>query len=168
MKRETEAWNDYPTLYSHSIHRAILCFCSSTCRKELIDVISVWVIVNSPRYGVVIDVSVRDHILLLLRLCLKAITSEATGLVNTGIHEFSLKCPVLGQVLMWFGTQLSILYGEMNGKLFASHIFKLFILNSATNSLMFSEEPIGSSRDEHNDGEIFVSQVAAAVAALHE
>ncbi|KAI8000006.1 hypothetical protein LOK49_LG09G00490 [Camellia lanceoleosa] len=46
-----------------------------------------WLIVNSPRYDVVIDVPMRDHIVLLFQLCLKAIMREATGLVDSILNK---------------------------------------------------------------------------------
>lgn len=42
---------------------------------------------KSPRYGLIVDVSVRDHVLL-LRLCLRPIVSEAIGFGNGDEGEF--------------------------------------------------------------------------------
>ncbi|KAM7526657.1 hypothetical protein LguiA_016559 [Lonicera macranthoides] len=146
-----------------------------------------WLIANSPRYGIVIDAAMRDHIVLLFRLCLKAITREAVGsvdlLLKREMMELNMKtmcfsCPMLGQALMWLGTQLAVLYGEMNGKLFAVEMLKQSLLNDSLNYVMISqvqkieevdqkiEEPI-KNREKGREM-IFVSQVAAAVAALHE
>lgn len=167
VKRETDGWNDYPFHYSRIVRRVILCL--GSCGNEVMDVISTWVIVNSPRYGLIIDVSVRDHVVLLLRLCLRAIFSEAIGLGNGDVNEFYCKCPVLGQVLVWYGTQLSILYGEMKGKLFAIHLLKQLILNVTMKFLMSSDESIESRMGGlFSDGEISVSQVEDAVAAFRE
>lgn len=188
VRNEIKAWNDYPTYYSSAVLRAILC--SYLCRSyDLKD----WLIVNSPRYGIVIDLPMRDHIHLLFRHCVKAITREAFGslsLLSRGEQNGckDLKCPVLVQVLAWLASQLSVLYGEVNGRLFAIDMFKQSLSFASSSSLMFSderkdmkcpglrvvndkcEEPPNecSAKHEMTTGVIFVSQLAAAVAALHE
>lgn len=167
VKRETDGWNHYPLHYSCIIRRVFLCLGSSG--KDVLDVVSKWVVGNSPRYGLIIDVSVRDHVLLLLRLCLRHIVSEAIGLGNGDGGEFYFNCPVLCQVLGWYGTQLGILFGEMNGKLFAIHLLKHLILNVTIKFLMFSDETIQSGLDDFvSYGDISVSQVEDAVAAFRE
>ncbi|KAF2287465.1 hypothetical protein GH714_000676 [Hevea brasiliensis] len=100
-----------------------------------------WVIANSPRYGVVIDVYMRDHVCVLFRLCLNAIRREALSFIGHGMNmkTLSYDCPVLGQVLMWIASQLSILYGEMNAKCFAIHIFGQCVLE-AVNGVLFPWE----------------------------
>ncbi|KAK9291613.1 hypothetical protein L1049_019562 [Liquidambar formosana] len=161
VRGEIEAWNDYPNTNSNIVLRTILC-AHMVKESDLMR----WVIVNSPRYGVVIDVPMKDHIFLLFRLCLKAIVREAIGSVeikeqNSEMNSKSksFECPVLVQVLKWLASQLSVLYGEMNAR-----------------DVKF-EGPIERSRECELDGivgesiysrKIFVSQVAAAVAALHE
>ncbi|XP_052200042.1 U11/U12 small nuclear ribonucleoprotein 48 kDa protein [Diospyros lotus] len=191
---EIAAWNDYPTNYSYSVLRAVLC---SRIVQEY-DFLT-WVIGNSPEYGVVIDVALRDHVVLLFRLCMKAIVNEAVALVESvkelNVPAISFKCPVLVQVLMWLSFQLSVLYGELNAKLFAINMLKQWILNASSNSSLypmgqnvpeipalkdadgrtieFSETIVDDKEnslvDESNSSiEICVSQVAAAVAALHE
>ncbi|KAH8480911.1 hypothetical protein H0E87_030972 [Populus deltoides] len=194
IRREIEGWIDHPSVYSYSVFCSIL-------RLDLIkgsDLRS-WIIANSPRYGVVIDVYMRDHICVLFRLCLKAIRKEGLSSVSCEMNVKSLKCPILVQVLMWIASQLSVLYGEVNAKCFAIHVLKQCILDAA-NEVMFQldsclkeslrdldayESEIKDSKleelrkgsreckiikavDEGDDGVIFVSQVAAAVAALHE
>lgn len=209
VRGEIEAWNDYPNTNSNIVLRTILC-AHMVKESDLMR----WVIVNSPRYGVVIDVPMKDHIFLLFRLCLKAIVREAIGSVeikeqNSEMNSKSksFECPVLVQVLKWLASQLSVLYGEMNARLFAINMFKQCILSAALGSLLFPleekvteypasvevsqnldsggvdvrdvkcEGPIEQSRECELDGivgesiysrKIFVSQVAAAVAALHE
>lgn len=164
VKRETDGWNEYPLHYSCVIRRVLLCLGG---KDEFMDVVSRWVIVNSPRYGLVIDVSVSGHVVLLFKLCLRAIVSEALGLRD--VNEFYLKCPVLCQVLVWYGQQLGILYGEMNGNMFALHLFKQLILDVMMKFLMFSDEAIGSRRDGVvSNEEISVSQVENAIAAFRE
>ncbi|KAJ6697305.1 hypothetical protein OIU85_003654 [Salix viminalis] len=80
----------------------------------------------------------------------------------------SLKCPILVQVLMWIASQLSILYGEVNAKCFAIHVLKLCLLEAANEVVVFLLDSCLKEMDEGDDRVIFVTQVAAAVAALHE
>uniref|UniRef100_A0A6N2KIK9 CHHC U11-48K-type domain-containing protein n=1 Tax=Salix viminalis TaxID=40686 RepID=A0A6N2KIK9_SALVM len=195
IRREIEGWIDYPSVYSYSVFCLIL-------RLDLIKRSDLrrWIIANSPRYGVVIDVYMRDHICVIFRLCLKAIRREALSSVSSEMNVKSLKCPILVQVLMWMASQLSILYGEVNAKCFAIHVLKLCLLEAANEVVVFlldsclkeslkdldayeneikdsklGETPEGSREckiikavDEGDDRVIFVTQVAAAVAALHE
>ncbi|KAL5540581.1 hypothetical protein UlMin_043530 [Ulmus minor] len=203
IRAEVEAWNEYPGAYSFRVLRAILGL-DMARESELAG----WVIANSPRYGIVIDVAMRDHVFLLCRLCLKAIIREACSLADNRDSEkvlgiASFNCPILVQVLRWLASQLAILYGEMNGKFFAINILKQCILQAASSFLIFpavqkmTESPaleedvndddnpmvvevknplrISTNREGHRIGEesvtsglIFASQVAAAVAALHE
>ncbi|KAL5835175.1 hypothetical protein ACOSQ4_014672 [Xanthoceras sorbifolium] len=211
IRREIEGWNDYEyvTMYSFNVVYAIM---GLETLKE--SDLNKWVVVNSPRFGVVIDVYMRDHIFVLVVLCLKAVIREALGFVEfakgqeaeRGLKSMSFKCPLLTQALMWLASQLSVLYGQVNGKLFAINIFRHCILESASRLLFSLEQNLTESFDlkrddqslhaNHNDtrdfkvvepfesraelkedecvGEtvhskvIFVSQVAAAIAALHE
>ncbi|XWS58461.1 hypothetical protein CRYUN_Cryun08bG0035800 [Craigia yunnanensis] len=210
-RREVERWGDYPASYSFNVVCGIL-----GSEKVKGSDFKKWVVANSPWYGVVIDEYMGDHIVLLVRLCLKAVVREAIGLVEAGMEygeaeekksdvnlgRRMFECPVLLQVLLWLGSQLSVLYGEVNGKFFVINIIKQCILEGAsrllfpieekvTDSLNLGqesqsldangvkeikhEEPIEQSNEtvETVDetigvGVIFVSQVAAAVAALHE
>ncbi|XP_062084292.1 U11/U12 small nuclear ribonucleoprotein 48 kDa protein isoform X3 [Humulus lupulus] len=208
-RAEVETWNEYPTVYSYRVLCAIL-----GLDLARVNGLARWVIANSPRYGIVIDTAMRDHIFLLCRLCLKAILKEASTLVDNGDTEMipgntNFNCPVLVQVLMWLASQFSILYGQINGKLFAINTVKQCILEAASRVLIFSlehkvtESPTEefhhsldmnsndstggvkveeaqqlqkSTEEEQNSivdesvtgGVIFVSQVVAAVAALHE
>lgn len=207
VRAEVEAWDVCPGAYSYRILYAALGL-DSVIEGN----IARWVISNSPRYGVVIDVAMRDHIVLLYSLCLKAIRTEAFTLSDNSVSEVMLdgmnfNCPVLVQALIWLASQLSVLYGEVNGKLFAINTLKQSILDTALGLLIFpldQKEIEGSSREEVPQGldtsgiettgfktressqisingeqnsmkdesvtsrVIFVSQVAAAIAALHE
>ncbi|XP_008218377.1 PREDICTED: U11/U12 small nuclear ribonucleoprotein 48 kDa protein isoform X1 [Prunus mume] len=201
IKTEVESWNEFPFTYSYRVLCAIL---GLGVVKEY-DV-GTWIIANSPQYGIVIDVAMRDHIFLLSRLCLKAILREALSKVKEGDPESThFECPTLVQALMWLASQLSILYGAQNGKLFVINVLKKCLLDAALGSLTFpleqqvTEYPAleeGSLNLDANgsgvrDAEVmkplstdgggnsmvkeniisrvvFVSQVAAAVAALHE
>ncbi|KAK7842760.1 u11/u12 small nuclear ribonucleoprotein 48 kda protein [Quercus suber] len=168
IRAETDAWTDYPTAYSHAILRSL--------SLSLPGLIGNWVIMSSPRYGsIVIDVAMRDHILLLFRLCLNTIVEEA-------LHNYSqqqsneqsvmsfFKCPVLVQALMWLASQLSILYGEMNGKLFAIHMLKQCVLEAAQLGLFITTQTQSHAHAHAGRGDevISVSQVQAAVTALKE
>ncbi|KAL3838378.1 hypothetical protein ACJIZ3_022969 [Penstemon smallii] len=148
-----------------------------------------WVVASSPKYGVIIDYAMRDHVLLLVRLCLKAIVREAFGLVgfifdgegmkmeenvlSSELNTRNFECPVLGEVLKWLGLQLGVLYGEVHGKFFAVDVLKECIVEAASSASLFSLEGKDIDADkvecETVGGSVVsVSQVAAAVAALHE
>lgn len=193
--REFELLSDYPNEYSYSVVRA---FCCMDCLKES-DLLS-WLIANSPRFGVVIDVAMRDHMSVLFRLCLKAMRREAAlsygslfkGDVGDGGRKLDLKplrfkCPITVEVLRWLASQLSILYGETNAKSFAISMLRHLLLSAASYASLF---PLDKKMDqnssiEQEDNEvdvkgsdrtderifsrsIFVYQIAAAIAALHE
>ncbi|XP_016459160.1 U11/U12 small nuclear ribonucleoprotein 48 kDa protein [Nicotiana tabacum] len=200
IMNETNCWSDFPFMYSYRVLRVILGLGMSS-----VECLSTWVVANSGRcYRIVLDLAMRDHMLVLFKLCLKAIIREAIDLASTFYNEEaegsdlsgrSFKCPVLVQVLMWLATQLSVLYGETNGKLFAINMLKQCICDWAFSSCMFNESTDtkrgdGNVEESQESGEplksrienegtnisdealckspIFVSQVAAAVAALHE
>ncbi|KAI9078391.1 hypothetical protein K1719_039610 [Acacia pycnantha] len=200
IKKEAEAWNDYPTTYSYGVLHAIL---GIGITKEC-DFMR-WILANSPRYGVVIDMAMRQHIFLLFSLCLKSILREALNtwdVLNNRLLELnwasmSSECPILVRSLTWLTSQTSILYGSEKGKLFVLDLFRMCILDGASALLLFSfgkaqNENIASMDTEEDakfdilqernthcgqnnivDGtvcscNVSVSQVAAAIAALHE
>lgn len=173
VRTEITQWNDYPSFYSYHVLRSIVC-CYISQKEELTE----WIVVNSPFYGVVIDEFMRDHILLLFRVCLKAIVREASGyMVSVYKGEitcgggYRFECPVLVKVLTWLASQLAILYGDVNGKLFAVNILKQSLLIASSKCLFrYGEEKVSEFKknDRGRTGKILVSQVAAAVAALHE
>lgn len=202
VQNEVAAWNDYPTTCSCYVVYALsgVGIIRESDLRRL-------VIVNSPRFGIVIDVAMTDHIIILLCLCLKAIAKEGLGLVKSR-SSIKFNCPILVQVVTWLASQLSILYREMNGKFFAIDLLKKCLLDAASRLLLHSfEQKLGDSRGENNTSQdidleaiagnakdvvlekpvkkkesqevslmtdsvnsklIFVSQVAAAIAALHE
>ncbi|GAB4835439.1 hypothetical protein Ancab_000346 [Ancistrocladus abbreviatus] len=209
VRCEIEQWNDYPNTYSHSILRVFM----GLERVKECDLL-VWLISNSPRFGVVIDVAMRDHIYVLFRLCLKAVIKEALcsfeSLFKRGLaqdsgelnpKQLNFKCPILADAFKWLKSQLSILYGEVNANSLCMGILKHSLLNVASSSLLWSlgyemastsvneldsnnsdtKFNIGQSlwkivdaevHDEADGGifsrAIFVYQVGAAIAALHE
>ena len=204
IRRELEQWNDFPNAYPYVVLKALLCLESA---KEC-DV-SMWLIVNSPRFGVVIDVAMRDHMLVLFGLCLKAICREALhsyrssfrsemddNVVRLNPKSVNFRCPALIEVLRWLSSQLSILYGEANARSFIVTMLKhllpkvasqasFFRLNRKTSETsvsdcgtdLFTSQPSGRVTDNAGEGTadetmfskpIFVYQIAAAIAALHE
>ncbi|KAI3968079.1 hypothetical protein MKX01_015599 [Papaver californicum] len=214
VRSEMEVWYEFPVSYSYVVNR--VCRCLGFAKEcEILK----WVIMNSPRYGIVIDLHMRDHMYMLLKLCMKAIEREAyhthklllTG--NQGDRESDLKslrfdCPVLREVMMWLSSQFTVLYGEVNGELFSKELLKWCLLNAASSSLLHplnekggnvcgkegldpacvsdgkGLELVGSIGSENvkvevpdaklnakasvYESSVFVSQVTAAVAALHE
>lgn len=206
INREVEGWSDYEYVNVCSFN--VVC---AIARVRMLGVCAFkkWLLVNSPRYGVVIDVFIRDHLLVLFDLCLRAVVKEASGLLELAkereerlaLKSMSFECPLLTQALTWLGSQLGLLYGDVNGKLFAISMFKHCVLESASKLLFSLDENQTRSfdfgcgqrnlisdnnnvqslkieeRDKSSDVEeggtvdskvIFVSQVAAAIAALHE
>lgn len=199
VQREIETWSDYPNGYSYNVLRVI----SGVGLVKESD-LRRWVIVNSLRCGVVIDVALGDHIIMLCTLCLKAIVREGVSLLKTrdlkgnkgSSSEF--KCPNLIQVMMWLASRLSVLYGKVNSKFFAVDMLRKCLLDAGSHLLLDYPEQEDESTDKNenkherdaggiktqldievdgvdgtavgniNKKVIFVSQVAAAVAALHE
>ncbi|KAE9589660.1 hypothetical protein Lal_00000202 [Lupinus albus] len=177
ISREIELWNDFPIAYSNKVLFAI----SGIGIANECDLRN-WVIVNSPRYGVVIDTPMQQHIFLLCCLCFKSISREA--FVSKEKQCLQLDCPILNQALTWLVSQVSVLYGTVNGKLFVLNFVKKCILAGASGLLLFQPQssdtnsvgikdakPDVQHEEKTNwiaDKEVFLSQIAAAVAALHE
>lgn len=198
---EMNGWGDYPASYSYRVLRAILMWDASSLLC-----LSKWVIMNSPKYGVIIDSAMRDHIVLLFKLCFKAVIREATkfssslftgeGKEELDADKSKFDCPVLNGVSRWLGFQLSVLYGEQNGKFFSINMLKQCVLDSALKSSVFpvvektmespelkgvdgklegaiekteGDEPkIRENGKDVRNSTISVSQVVAAVATLYE
>ncbi|XP_021855369.2 U11/U12 small nuclear ribonucleoprotein 48 kDa protein [Spinacia oleracea] len=204
VKGEFEQWSDYPNEYSYSVVRAFVCL---ECVKES-DLLP-WLIANSPRFGVVIDVAMRDHMSVLFRLCLKAMRREAAHSYgslfksNVGdnghkldVKSLRFKCPVTVEVLRRLTSQLSILYGETSAKSFVIDMLRHLLLKAVSHALLFPLDSkiehssaieqenttvVGQSAREVRENEgndriderilsrsVFVYQIAAAIAALHE
>lgn len=147
IKSELDQWRDYPSSYSFRVLWSILGL-KLTETTEL----STWILVNSTRYGVIIDTYMRDHIFLLFRLSLKAVVKEACGFMmesdDNAVGEQQImscksrtfECAVLVRVLSWLASQLAVLYGEGNGKFFALDMFKQCIVESASQIVLFQSE----------------------------
>ncbi|WZZ63225.1 hypothetical protein YC2023_063332 [Brassica napus] len=109
---EIGGWRDYPISYSYSVLCSIL-------GSEAVEIseLRAWILVNSTRYGVVIDTYMSDHVLLLFRLSMKAVVKEAIVFMlesdaNVVAEEriFTCKsrtyeCPVLFRVLSWLASR---------------------------------------------------------------
>uniref|UniRef100_A0A7N1A9E1 CHHC U11-48K-type domain-containing protein n=1 Tax=Kalanchoe fedtschenkoi TaxID=63787 RepID=A0A7N1A9E1_KALFE len=145
---EVESWSDYPGFCSLRVLKMI----SNVGAVEDVE-LKKWVIVNSPRYGVVIDKAMRDHIVLLLKLCLRPMAKEAYRLVKsqmgqkgskeTGESDYmnsSFDCKFMNKVLGWLVSQLIVLYGEGNGKYFGINMLKNCIMEAGQCSLLFPLE----------------------------
>lgn len=112
IKSEIGGWRDYPISYSYSVLCSIL-------GSEAVEIseLRAWILVNSTRYGVVIDTYMSDHVLLLFRLSMKAVVKEAIVFMlesdaNVVAEEriFTCKsrtyeCPVLFRVLSWLASR---------------------------------------------------------------
>jgi U11/U12 small nuclear ribonucleoprotein SNRNP48 len=147
MKNEIDQWRDFPSSYSSSV-------LSSIVGSKVVEISALrkWILVNSTRYGVIIDTFMRDHIFLLFRLCLKSAVKEACGFrmesdaTDVGEQKImsckssTFECPVFIQVLSWLASQLAVLYGEGNGKFFALDMFKQCIVESASQVMLFRLE----------------------------
>jgi U11/U12 small nuclear ribonucleoprotein 48 kDa protein len=180
LRTEVEAWQSLPVLYSYTSVCAILGFIAVS-EEDL----KKWIISNSPKYGIIIDVAVRDHIWFLLKVCLKAVRQEAFHLSgsfwrNDGVFnsKCSIGCPKLSGSFAWLGNQLSILYGEVYGRSFALGMIKEAIVRSGFCNLRSKFEERGREIDKSESGEVakegacngivLVSQVAQAIGALHQ
>jgi U11/U12 small nuclear ribonucleoprotein 48 kDa protein len=142
-----------------------------------------WVLENSPRYGVKVNVTDADHILVLLCLLLKAMALEARYLLegmqnvdNEGLgfdpRAMRFECPRLVEGVSWLGAQLGVLYGESNGKLFMLASVKEAVLQMAYCFALCAGDGAasvgGSDAGDVVAGPVFLSQVAASIVALHE
>ncbi|KAL3630971.1 hypothetical protein CASFOL_023955 [Castilleja foliolosa] len=175
IRSETEAWGGgLPPAYSSRILRSIL-----RLRDCKLSHLNDWIVSSSPKYGVIIDFAMSDHLISVVRLCLKAIIREAFALGgfmfgNEKSINQSLACPVLLKVMTWLALQFSVLYGEVNGKFFAVDVLRECLSDSASHASLFPLEQNDGGKGENAKGEtvgncmIFISQAAAAVAALHE
>lgn len=138
---------------------------------------------NSPRYGVKVNVTDADHILVLLCLLLKAMALEARYLLegmqnvdNEGLgfdpRAMRFECPRLVEGVSWLGAQLGVLYGESNGKLFMLASVKEAVLQMAYCLALCAGDGAasvgGSDAGDVVAGPVFLSQVAASIVALHE
>jgi U11/U12 small nuclear ribonucleoprotein 48 kDa protein len=139
---------------------------------------------GSLRYGVVINAAVRDHVWVLLWLCLKGLATEARCSLNrmengdnnvgSGFDPRAVKfdCPRLAEGVSWLGAQLGVLYGEGNGRLFAVAAAKEAVLCIGYNMTVGDvEDGFGEKGSDTKDvaaGPVFLFQVSAAITAMYE
>jgi U11/U12 small nuclear ribonucleoprotein SNRNP48 len=147
-----------------------------------------WLLATSPSHGVTIDAATRDHIYVLVKLCLTAAAAEAecsleqhalngqSGEVRVDPRALTFECPRLADGVSWLAAQLEVLYGKGSGGLLAVAVVKEAILRLGSCLAAGVGDGAGGSSGEGGsgvwgtgaDGSIFLSQVAAAIAALHE
>ncbi|KAL5216860.1 hypothetical protein ABZP36_008261 [Zizania latifolia] len=196
LRREVDSWNAHgvPGSYSHAAARVAAALRSGFPRWEA--EMRRWVVASSPRYGVVIDAVTRDHVWVLVRLCLKAAASEACCSLErawngegggSGFDPRSMRfeCPRLVGGVSWLCVQLGILYGESNGRFFAIVAVKEAMLRAVSCLAVGVGHGVdvsgggearasggsGVEGSDFGDVETFsvsVPQVASAIAALHE
>lgn len=142
VRCEIERWSDYPSTYSYSILKLFL-------GLEFVNKFDslTWIITNSSRFGIAIDVAMRDHIFVLFRLCLKAAKREAARfselMLRANVDSCSngtsvegdacVKCPVLLDAFRWLASQLSILYGVGCANSLIIEMLKNLLLDVALN-----------------------------------
>ena len=171
--REVEAWKNFPTSYSYIAVQIV------SGLGEIGDLgFRKWILSNSPRFGIVIDGAMSDHLYLLLKVSLKAIWREAlnsltlvtlrNGFIDPRSPNF--ECPRLLEVMGWMASQLSILYGEINGRNLAISMITESLKRLSSSFLIFPLEKGGTSVEtlERESGKVYVSQIASSVAALYE
>ncbi|CAO1939120.1 unnamed protein product [Urochloa humidicola] len=200
LRRELDSWgaggHHLPGSYSYTVTRtaaALRLGMMPQWEAEL----RRWVLGSSPRYGVKVGASEADHIWVLLWLCLKVAAAEA-GCSLEGMHNeggdkgvgfdpraMRFECPRLVESVSWLGSQLGILYGESNGRLFALAAVKEAVLQMAYCLAVGIGDGMagggggevgaggGAGAKESNAGNVvadpvFLSQVAAAIMALYE
>ncbi|KAF0893865.1 hypothetical protein E2562_031402 [Oryza meyeriana var. granulata] len=197
LRREVESWSAHhgvPGTYSLAAARVVAAALS--CRVPRWEAeLRLWVLASSPRYGVVIDAATRDHVWVLVRLCLKAAASEACCSLENACNAVGggsgfdprairFECPRLVEGVSWLGAQLKILYGEGSGRFFAIAAMREVILwagsclavgvGGGVDSRGGEAGASGGSGVEGSDfgnvgtSSVFVAQVAAAIVALHE
>ncbi|KAL0295312.1 UNVERIFIED_CONTAM: U11/U12 small nuclear ribonucleoprotein [Sesamum calycinum] len=145
IRSEIEAWGgSIPSLYSSRILRAIL-----RLKDFKLLPLYEWIVANSPRYGVIIDFAMRDHVVLLVRI-------EIGGNALSGLSNRNFECPTLVKMVMWLASQFRILYGEVNGKFFAVDMLKECISESALRASLFplAQKGAESSDFQKVDGEV--------------
>ncbi|KAL6652960.1 hypothetical protein ACP70R_011885 [Stipagrostis hirtigluma subsp. patula] len=197
LLRELDSWGHHlPGSYSHAATRVVAAFRFGVPPRWEAE-LRRWVLASSPRFGVVIDAAVRDHVWVLLRLCLKAAAPEAQCSVEQA-HEgegnkvsggdpraVMFECPRLVEGVSWLGAQLGVLYGEDNGRLFAAAAVKEAVrrmgyclavgvgdgAGGGGGGDARASGGVGEKGSDAGDvvaGPVFLSQVIAAIAAMYE
>ncbi|CAM0905059.1 unnamed protein product [Alopecurus aequalis] len=182
LRREVDSWGNHhlPRAYSYAAVRVVKALRLGVMQWEAD--LRRWLLASSPRYGVVIDAVTRNHMFVLVRLCLNAMAAEAECSLEHALKgqrgEFLVDpeaarfdCPRLADVVSWLAAQLEVLYGTGNGRFLAIAVIKEAILRLGSCLAVGVGGSSGEEGSELRDttaDRIFVSQVAAAIAALHE
>ncbi|KAM3386503.1 hypothetical protein ACQJBY_009838 [Aegilops geniculata] len=186
LRREVDSWGSHrpPGAYSYAAARVVEALRLGALQWEV--ELRRWLLASSPKYGIVIDAASRDHVFVLVRLCLKAAAAEAgcslERLPKGEGEEFRLdpravrfECPRLVDGVSWLASQLEVLYGKGNGWFFAITAVKEAILRLGSCLAVGVGDGVAGGASEkgcelRDTGTcpIFVSQVAAAIAALHD
>ncbi|KAJ0971894.1 hypothetical protein J5N97_019853 [Dioscorea zingiberensis] len=143
LKYEVGSWTHCPVSYSCTVLRV-------AAGLQKVDNLRLkrWIILNSVVFGVVIDSAMRDHIFLLLKLCLKVIEREAVCTLEVAFRKDEFldqsgrifECPRLVGSLNWLASQLSVLYGQMNSNFFAVGMAKESLLCAGSCLMLFKAE----------------------------
>ncbi|KAJ1270466.1 hypothetical protein BS78_06G054300 [Paspalum vaginatum] len=200
LRRELDSWgagvHHLPGSCSYAVTRVAASFrLGVTPRWEA--ELRQWMLESSPRYGVKVGHVDVDNIWVLLWLFLKATAVEAMTLLGEmkngsgteGLcfdpRSMRLECPRLVEGVSWLGSQLGVLYGESNGRLFVLAAVKEAVLRMAYCLVVGvghcaagggEGNVVGDGRDAGEKGSnardvagpVFLSQVAAAMLALYE
>uniref|UniRef100_M8CBA3 CHHC U11-48K-type domain-containing protein n=1 Tax=Aegilops tauschii TaxID=37682 RepID=M8CBA3_AEGTA len=186
LRREVDSWGCHhpPGAYSYAAARVVEALRLGALQWEV--ELRRWLLASSPKYGIVIDAASRDHVFVLVRLCMKAAAAEAgcslERLPKGEGEEFRLdprpvrfECPRLVDGVSWLASQLEVLYGKGNGWFFAITAVKEAILRLGSCLAVGVGDGVAGGASEkgcelRDTGTcpIFVSQVAAAIAALHD
>lgn len=143
LRSEVEAWSNFPATYSFT---ALLVAVDLHWADERS--LKRWVILNSPKFGILIDAAMRDHVFLLLKLCLKAVRTEAICSLKLVLEKkgfmdprvVKCECPRLVSSLIWLASQISVLYGEVNGKFFVMGMLKESFLFAGRCLMLYRRE----------------------------
>lgn len=152
LRCEVESWSDFPATYSFT---TLLVAVHLHNADELSS--KRWVILNSPKFGILIDAAMRDHVFLLLKLCLKAVRTEAVRSLKLLLERRGFldprvvrcECPRLVSSLTWLATQISVLYGEVNGKFFVMEMLKESFLSAGRCSMLYRWEEKNAISDKN-------------------
>lgn len=198
IRSETEGWNDYPTSYSYNVLRAIVSSLvtheSEFPRWIIANSPHHGIVIDEPMSNHIVLL----FQLCLKAIVREAVNWAELVLFKDKKKPnpvvMSFNCPILIGAMRWLSSQLSVLYNEVNSKSFAINMFKQWVFDSSKSMSLFMVQNVDAPTvSNHTEGEsmkklkksvdekkdsvmdksvnwetIFVSQVAAAVAALHE
>lgn len=123
LKKEMEAWKDFPRSYSPVVPKVLMGLGMLT-RGEVLE----WLLMNSPYYGVVLDMATGNQITYVVMLCLRAIRRESRRYLHKMSQNFS--CEIFEASGNWLASQLEVLYGLSSARSLALAACKHFVLCS--------------------------------------